>query len=240
MTIWRSGRGDRRPYRVAVRGPAEVRLERRLRHQRRHRRSRAHREARPGTEPYLRLAAAHAGGPSPARGPPRPAPRRRDPRGLGRRPPSYRLAERPDDFAIVVGSRNTRASPLPSSPSATPKPCARTWRRWAIRSARSCPSRATMRAGDYRRYLKSCCQERQARLGGVLLLLGHGAPDAETKKAYLVPWDASPQFCRHRLRLRRPLRPARRAQAGRVVVASIRASPARANAQSSPRGCARS
>ncbi len=110
--------------------------------------------------------------------------------------PSYNYAENADDYAVVVGVENYQNLPAAEFASRDAK---------AVRAhlkALGYPGQniamltdAQATGNAIKSYVESWLP-RNVKPGSKVFFYfsGHGAPDADTQQAYLVPWDADPQF----------------------------------------------
>ncbi len=109
--------------------------------------------------------------------------------------------ERPDDFALIVGVESYQDKNLPPAEFATrdADTIARYFKSLGIPKEHLIlltGDNAT--SGKINGYLQSWLPKNVSRDSQVYFYFsGHGSPDAETKTAYLVPWDGDPQFLKH-------------------------------------------
>jgi len=110
--------------------------------------------------------------------------------------PTYSLSERSDDFAIVIGIEDYKDIPDAGSAARDAKAFAAHMRAMGV------PQRHIIHLSDQdasytslRKYLGSWLSRNvkpHSRL--YFYFSGHGAPEPQSGKAYLVPWDGDPSF----------------------------------------------
>lgn len=110
--------------------------------------------------------------------------------------PSFKLAERPHDVALVFGIEKYKSLPEAKWAEHDAEAARRAFVALGVpeRNVIALTGENATRS-KFQAYLQEWLPKNVSPDSRVFVYYsGHGAPDAETKQAYLVPWDADPEF----------------------------------------------